>query len=180
MTTPDKAMEKNVHMAITSQASWFLNSYHILENHEKEQLAIRIKRAQDHNVKHPDKHAEEIGYRDDPQTGLVSLVCLAFAVELYLKAVFEALGAKQKGHHIRKLFDRLPIDVQNELFNIQMKSVYGATLDDYKKWINIISNGFEEFRYSYEYKELEYHRGFALGMIATMEQLISDLRGKKA
>ncbi len=35
---------------------------------------------------------------------------------------------------------------------------------------------FEEFRYSYEYKTLTYHKGFALGMIAAMKQFISEVR----
>lgn len=168
-------------MAISSQAEYFLNAYHVLVRNEQELQNLRQQRAHAHNIKHPDKNpVQEIGYAIDQQTGVADFVCLAFAVELYLKAVFEVLGKKQRGHDIRKLFEKLPDNVQKQIFNIQMKNVYQATLDDYKERMRIISDGFEKFRYSYEHQSLTYHKGFALEMIKAMKQFISDTRKSTA
>jgi HEPN domain-containing protein len=168
-------------MAISSQAEYFLNAYHILVRNKQELQDLRKQRAHEHNVKHPDKnHVQEIGYATDQQTGVADFVCLAFSVELYLKAVFEVLGKKQRGHNIRKLFEKLPDDAQKQIFNIQMKNVYQTTLDHYKERMDIISDGFEKFRYSYEHQSLTYHKSFALEMIKAMKQFISDTRKTKA
>ena len=166
-------------MAITSQATYFLNAYYILERAEKDLQALRERRAQEHNLQNPDKLVVEIGHAEDQQTGNVNFVCLAFAVELYVKAVFEVLGTNQRGHNIRELFKKLPEDVQKRIFKIHMPNSYGATLESYKEKMDIISKGFEEFRYSYEHQSLTYHRGFALKMIDAMKQVINEERAKK-
>lgn len=103
---------------------------------------------------------------------------MALAVEFYLKAVFEALGARRRGHNIRDLFEKLPPDAQQKILDIHMKGRRGAKFEDYKDWMDTISNGFEEFRYSHEHQGLTYHKGLALGMITAMKQFISDARSK--
>lgn len=166
-------------MAISSQAEYFLNAFYILKRNASALEAIQTQRAQEHNAKNPNANVQAIGNSGDLQTGVVDFVCLAFAVELYLKAVFEILGSKKRGHKIHELFNKLPSDIQNTIFRIHMQNVHGATLDSYKKQMRIIRNGFEEFRYSYEYKELSYHTGFALKMIDAMRQVISETRKSK-
>ncbi len=166
-------------MAITTQAEHFLNSFYILERHDNELIRLRVERARRHNAENPEDKVEEIGYATDQQIGVADFVCLAFAVELYIKAVFEVIGRKQRGHNIRKLFEKLPEDAQTAIFNIHMKKYNYVTFDQYKENMDIISNGFEEFRYFYEHQSLSYHKRFALEMIEAMKSFIADERAKK-
>ena len=166
-------------MAITSQEEFFLNAYYVLDLNALELQRTREERAKEHNLKNPEKNVQEIGYPTDLQTGVADFVCLAFAVELYLKAVFEVLGKKQRGHNIRKIFEKLPEEAQQEIFNIHMKNVHQATLEHYKERMDVISDGFEKFRYSHEHQSLTYHKRFALEMINAMKEFITNTRQSK-
>ncbi|MDA4845461.1 HEPN domain-containing protein [Hoeflea poritis] len=167
-------------MAITTQAQFFLNAYRILERNEAALQAEQKRRAQRQNLDHSDSPSvDQVCYATDEHIGVSDFVCLAFSVELFVKAVFEALGRRQRGHNIRELFEKLPPDVQTKIAEIHMRNIYHWTLDDYKDQMDVISKGFEEFRYSHEHKELFYHKGFALKMIDAVRQVIDDIRAQK-
>jgi len=167
-------------MSVVSQAEFFLNAYNVLDLNEKGLSLTRKKRAMEHNIKNPDRPAVEIGYIDDLQTGVVDFVCLAFAVELYLKAVFQVIGqGTKRGHNIKKLFESLPVEAQKNIFHFHMKNIYGATMENYKEQMLVISDGFEQFRYAHEHSELYYHKGFALKMIESIKQFIAHERSQK-
>lgn len=166
-------------MGIVAQAKFFLNAYYVLQRHEQalhEEQRIRAKQGfKEHSGKLADRRF--ICLETDEHIGLTDFVCLAFALELYLKALLEALGlAGVKGHSIKTLFEKLPLEVQAKVFNIHMRSTYGLTLDDYKSRMGDVDNGFEQFRYAHEYKSLEYHQTFALSMIEALKQMISEVR----
>lgn len=166
-------------MAIDTNAKLFLNAFYVLDGHERETQERQRQRALAYNAANPGSSSESIGHESDRHVMGVDFVCLAFSVELYLKAVFEVLGESQRGHNIRALFEKLPENTQLELFELHRQGAYGETLETYKSQMDVISNGFEQFRYSYEHKSLSYHRGFALQMVQAMQKFIDNKRRAK-
>lgn len=102
----------------------------------------------------------------------VDIVCLAFAVELYIKDIhLRVSGYAPKGHKIIKLFESLPEEVQTEILRIHSIEQYGWTMGAFKKMITVISDGFENWRYSYETNNLSYQSGFATEFINSLKRL---------
>lgn len=112
-----------------------------------------------------------------------SVVCLAFAVEIYLKHLhFVVAGGTPKGHNICNLFEKLPPEIREKVFAhkaisvnpfmtrgdtfiirdpSQVYTAYDGFIDQMKR----ISDGFEKWRYSYESGNLKYDSYFALAFI---------------
>jgi len=105
----------------------------------------------------------------------MSIVSLAFSVELYVKAVYQAFDIKAKNvHNILELFNGLPQEIQNRIFEIHMPNSYNTTLETYKTRIAVISRGFEELRYFHEKKTANYHQNFAQEMIISIKKLLTE------
>ncbi len=123
-----------------------------------------------------------------------SVVCLAFAVELYLKDLHFALTSKApRGHNIKKLFEKLPSKTKQEIFghksisqnpfmirgNIFSPRYYSRGYTAYDRFIDrmkAISNGFEKWRYSYEGGTLNYDSSFALALIEAVISAADNIR----
>ncbi|AXO13789.1 hypothetical protein [Thalassospira indica] len=166
-------------MLIEFQAESFLNAYHVLKQHEAEQRLERQNRAVSRNKEKPHlPPASEIYGGNEMPTGVVDFVCLAFSVELYLKALHEVVGEKVSGHEIEKLFNTLPQAVREQIFATQMHGLYGANWMDYRNQLKLINDGFVEFRYFHEKGDLSYHQGFALGLIDAIKKTMTIYRSK--
>ena len=82
----------------------------------------------------------------------MDIVCLAFSVELYIKDLHFALEDKApRGHDIIKFFEKLPENIQQNILTYHSIRKYGWRFKAFKQEIKAISNGFEKWRYSYEY-----------------------------
>lgn len=135
------------------------------------------------------------------------VVCLAFAVELYIKEIYQVLRLEpprgRDGHNILKLFQRLPDGVQKEIFGhdaVNTGIVQGDILSPkrftseysffeafmYELWT--ISEGFTDWRYSHERPDpetgkgttLRYNSGFAEAFVTAIKSVSDSARVKEA
>lgn len=166
-------------MSIQMQADDFFNAYSVLKDNN-EALMERLKKNQG-------KHrtgSNELGTRSAMG---VDIVCLAFSVELYIKDLHSAVNGKApRGHNILKLFEKLPENIQQEIFSYdsinqnpfntrsdifstnRFTNFYSA-YDGFIDQIKSISDGFEKWRYSYESATLNYNISFALALIEAIK-----------
>ena len=123
-----------------------------------------------------------------------SIVCLAFAVELYLKDLhFTISGEAPHGHDIYKLFEKLPSQIKQEIFahksisqnpfmsrgNILSPQYYNRDYSAYERFIDqmkAISDGFEKWRYSYEVGTLNYDSSFAAAFTEAVISTADNIR----
>lgn len=128
-----------------------------------------------------------------------SVVCLAFSVELYIKALYSALGIKplrnRDGHNILKLYKGLPRAIKRKIFLheaisqnpfivsgpvILLRRFSGISRDYYGflRQLETISDGFEKWRYSYEANTaaLHYDSGFAEALIIAIKSTADGLQ----
>lgn len=96
----------------------------------------------------------------------VTIVCLAFSLELYIKDLYMALNINpprgRGGHNILKLYEGLPEKTRNEIFSHEAisenpwatrETIFSLKRNPYDGFISrieAISDGFEKWRYSYE------------------------------
>ncbi|MFA7275885.1 MAG: hypothetical protein WC043_03680 [Pseudobdellovibrionaceae bacterium] len=123
-----------------------------------------------------------------------SVVCLAFAVELYIKDLHFVLTSKPaRGHNILNLFEALPLEIRQEIFSqnsinqnpfttrgdIFSPKRFSETYTPYERFIDqiqTISKGFEKWRYSYESTTLRYDSSFALALIEAIRSVANTHR----
>ena len=123
-----------------------------------------------------------------------SVVCLALAMELYLKELScELTGEVPRGHNIWQLFDELPLQIKQEIFshesishnpfmmrgNFFSPKYYSSSYSAYDRFIDQmkgISDGFIEWRYSYEESNLRYDSFFALALIEAIASTTNSIR----
>lgn len=72
-----------------------------------------------------------------------AMVNSAFSVELFLKAVIKEKTSECRSHKLSDLFNRLPIEIQQEIMNETNHS-------DFETQIERFSDAFVDFRYIYE------------------------------
>jgi hypothetical protein len=105
----------------------------------------------------------------------VDVVCLAFSVELYLKSLHYAITQKSpKGHKILALFKKLPDVFQQKIFQHPSIAQYGWSFTEFEKEIELVSDGFEKWRYSHENTMVRYNSYFALVFIEALKHCINS------
>ena len=173
-------------MYIEMQAEQFFNAYQVLsENNE----ALIDRLASSSEESHIGQKA--VGTR--PTMG-VEIVCLAFSLELYIKDLHYAIkGEAPRGHNILELFEKLPEQTRHEIFshdaisqnpfftrgNIMLTKRFAndfSAYDGFLEQIELISDGFEKWRYSYESAALHYDVSFALALIESIKSAASKVR----
>lgn len=168
------------------QADDFFNAYLILSENE-EALASRLESL----AGKPLEGTKELGTR---HTGGVSIVCLAFSVELYIKDLHFALKGKPPyGHNILELFEKLPRHIKQEVFDhdsisqnpfVTRGDIFSpkkftndySAYDGFIDQVKSISGGFEKWRYSYESTSLRYNIWFALALIESVKEAADNIR----
>ena len=109
----------------------------------------------------------------------VDIVCLSFSLELYVKDLHYAItGEAPKGHNILKLFRGLPERTRDEVFSHPSVAHYGWSLQEFKDQIDVISDGFEKWRYSHESTTLRYNAYFALVFIEAVRSAAASERSR--
>lgn len=121
-----------------------------------------------------------------------AIVNLAFAVELYIKALhYSVTGKVPRGHNILALFKRLPKAIRKQIFNHEAISqnpfmtrgddlsikYFSKNYKPYERFtdqMKAISRAFEQWRYSYEHGTLNYDSAFAVNLIEAV-RAIDDL-----
>lgn len=134
----------------------------------------------------------------------VGIVCLAFALELYIKELHVVLKARDsdeekikapRGHNILELFRELPEEARQEIRNYpaiqELVAFYSMELfplyipqdkqkqpikDALEQQIYKISDAFEKWRYSYENRALNYEEGTALRLIEAVKAVADKAR----
>jgi len=173
-------------VSIQMQADDFFNAYLVLKDNS-EAMIERLEKS-------PGKPliaTKELGTRI---TGSVEIVCLAFSVELYIKDLHCAIKGKvPRGHDILKLFEALPEEIRQEIFNqdsisqnpfITKGDIFStkrfssecSAYDGFTDQIKAISDGFTKWRYSYESAALHYDISFALAFIAALKSATDRVR----
>lgn len=169
---------------IRIQADEFYNSHLVLKQND-EALIDNLEKL---NGK-PLVMSEKLGTR--PTMG-VHIVCLAFALELYIKDLHLTVNDKApRGHDILKLFEGLPEDVRQQVFEHKTISQNPCAIrpsmmlpvkksdtayDGFIQQIKLISDGFVKWRYSYEAGTLQYNEWFAVALIKAIASVTDDLR----
>ncbi len=98
-----------------------------------------------------------------------AVVCLAFGVELCLKALLAREQKKATGHKLLALFNKLSTASQEEI-----ASDLSLTLHDTRQKVGAISSVFEEWRYVYEKEELKLDLDFLRNFAAKVERLLQE------
>ena len=127
-------------------------------------------------------------------TGGVEIVCLAFSLELYIKDLLCVVkGKAPREHSILKLFKKLPEEIELEVFSydaisknpfITRGNLFSAkrftseftAYDGFVEKIQEISDGFENWRYSYERTAVHYDTSFALTLIESIKSVAGKVR----
>ena len=127
-----------------------------------------------------------------------SIVCLAFALELYLKEIYCALGKKIPiSHDILKLFEGLPEKIRQEIFahdlisqnpfytrgdiwSIERFNKDFTPYDGFVDQIKAIGNSFKEWRYAHEHRALRYETGFSEALIVAVKSVTDGIRNASA
>ena len=133
--------------------------------------------------------SNELGTR--PTLG-VNIVCLALAVELYIKDLhFAWCGEAPRGHDILRLFESLPDNIKQKIFShdsiaLNPYATRSSTMlsgkrsanayNGFIEQIKLISDGFVKWRYSYETVTLQYNAWFAEALIKAMISTANKLR----
>ena len=91
-----------------------------------------------------------------------TIVNAAFACEVYLKALIKYHGIPiKKKHKLKDLFELLPDNLKEWIKVIVMNNYGGMWTDAFgREYLECISNAFEEWRYVYEYSNLQIDLGF--------------------
>lgn len=171
------------------QADDFFNAYLVLKDNN-EALMERLQN-------NPGKSLIGTKEQGTRITGGVEIVCLSFALELYIKDLYYAIsGEAIRGHKILDLFEELPEHIQKEIFSYEaisknpfhtrgdifspkrFSSAY-TTYDGFIDQIKAISDGFEKWRYSYENRSLKYDVSFALALIEAIKSATGKVRKLK-
>jgi hypothetical protein len=159
---------KRENWQIRAQADDFLTAYQVLaKNYESKKLAVM-----------------------GP-----SIVCLAFALELYLKDLHVIVtGKTPRGHNICKLFGALPEETRQKVFanksisensfmtrgDIFSPHYHSSTYKAYDKFLDQmkrISSGFEKWRYAHEERGTQtYDSSFALALINAVASTADNMR----
>jgi hypothetical protein len=98
---------------------------------------------------------------DEIQTIILvpGIVCGALSIELAFKAMLIKAGGRVSGHKLSELFQKLEPRLQNEIIQ-----AVGLDHDTFAYELTKMSNAFVQWRYIYEYPEVNLNLGF-------MEQL---------
>ena len=160
--------DTRVLMYLDTHAGDFLNAFEII----KESNEALIARQTGTSAAASTKGA--FGVR--PAMG-IEIVCLAFSVELHIKALHYALSGKPpRGHNIFTLFRRLPEWVQRATFHHQSIAQYGWSVSKFEDRVRAISDGFEKWRYAFESTSLRYDIYFALALIEATKAVATSTR----
>jgi HEPN domain-containing protein len=126
-----------------------------------------------------------------------SIVCLAFAAELYLKDLHVILtGKAPRIHNIHKLFEKLPPSIKQEIFahksisqnpfmtrgDVLSPEYFSSTYslnDRFVDQMKAISDGFEKWRYAHESVALKYDSFFAIALIEAVAETSDNIRKQK-
>ena len=170
-----ESIMKNMSLKIRYQADDFFRSYEVLKadfqsNFEKQATPTA-------------------GYTMTP-----CVVNLAFAVELYLKDLYQALGIKApRVHEILKLYKKLPDQTRTDIYNhpainenpfatqgsiFEPNRIPGTSqgYDGFLHHIETMNKAFVEWRYSYDKGSLNYEEWFALAFIEAIKATADKAR----
>jgi hypothetical protein len=150
-------------MFIKENAEYFLNAFHVIR--ESNSALVHKLSGSPINI----SGVKVFGAL--PAMG-VEVVCLAFSVELYLKSLHYLVTRKRlRGHNILKLFKKLPEGIQQQIFQHPSVTKYGWSFSQFEREIELVSDGFEKWRYSHETTMVKYNSYFALVFIEAVRDV---------
>lgn len=151
------------------EAQSYLNAYELLAKNNQAFMEQEISK-------------KDVGVR---QTLRADVVCLAFALELFLKDLYFVVnGEALTGHKIHELFDQLPEEIQEKIFQHHPENYFVAAsfmypgetpLDKFKSKIRHYGDSFVKWRYSHEYTALQYEPSFAIDLIKSITKITSRI-----
>lgn len=107
------------------------------------------------------------------------IVNLALACEIYLKILLEHTGVTVKEHRLSALLHKVPKDYQNRI-NTLLYQRYPFTQNAFGcPYIELLSNAFVEWRYSYEAQSLSCDISYLKAFAETLRDVCcSEVHGK--
>ncbi len=100
-----------------------------------------------------------------------SIVCLAFATELYIKAILENEGNPRKGHEIKTLISSLSKGKYEKIIqNI------GLSESDFDKKIDEINKAFIDWRYLYEKGAMTIDLSFLKSILNEVKKIAESIK----
>ena len=106
------------------------------------------------------------------------IVCLAFSIELGLKAILVGCGKPSNGHKLIELFDKLPSEDKTEIERLTV-----GEDGEFSSKLSNVSNAFIEWRYIYEAPgyhsiDVEFMVKFHAAVSQVAEQYVSEQRAR--
>ncbi|MBA4077624.1 MAG: hypothetical protein C0508_21530 [Cyanobacteria bacterium PR.023] len=106
-------------------------------------------------------------------------------MELFIKDLYFIINEKpQKGHKIHDLFEELPEEIQEEIFQHHPENYFIAAsfmyagrtpLDKFKSKIRHYGDAFVKWRYSHEYTSLQYEPPFVVELINSITKVTNRI-----
>jgi hypothetical protein len=100
-----------------------------------------------------------------------AVVCLAFAVEVGVKAMLLKIGASAKGHSLSDLVGKLPMPARQTL--VQATGLDEAT---FASRLSLVGNAFVEWRYIYESEKAQVDLAFLRTLNQAIQASIQSAR----
>jgi HEPN domain-containing protein len=102
-----------------------------------------------------------------------AVVCLAFSIELYLKAILSSEGNPQKGHELHKLFIKLSQKSKDNICSTLSKPE-----EEIRTTLTSNSKAFVEWRYIYEKDSASVNTKFLLEFSRAVSELAKKMADK--
>ncbi|WP_374308728.1 hypothetical protein [Dongia sp.] len=157
-------------------ADHFYNAYRLLEDNEQA-VAAEIERVMGDRLDPTDEFIERVNNRTFRQTGIPGVTCIAFATELYLKALAmftQGNNDRINGHNTKVLFDNLPAAAKQELVAAILALLPEDNEESIGQRLAVNARAFEEFRYFHEEPTgRDYMQAFAVVIVICLRRVLA-------
>lgn len=106
------------------------------------------------------------------------IVLLSFSAELYLKTIYmKENNVSISGHSLKALFYKLNINTKKQIFKIYKDLERPESFEEFMGELKLVSNSFEEWRYSYEKTTGNVHLYFLGDLVVTLRKYCDSIMG---
>lgn len=158
--------------AICQTAKQFWNTYLILKDNEQH-IRDEINKINPFSIS-PVIY-ERMAAGELKNTGIPLVVNVAFASELYLKALYlQSTGQEADYDHDHyNIFMQLPMNVQERLIEVMKTMLTEGTTDEFiHECIEMNSGAFNTWRYLHQFKEADHMTNFAAITVQALQQVL--------
>jgi hypothetical protein len=109
------------------------------------------------------------------------IVCLAFALELYLKAVLvHSVGNVPRTHNLSCLFQKVPTDIRAKIIEELQTRMPEISEKVFDSNVQAIAEAFDEWRYVFENGQAAFMPAFGMNLAEALSKIIKELKVKSS